>query len=49
MRQEAVVEVQDTDRDAAPVVGVDVPVELPTLADGSPMPVPGAHETREQR
>jgi hypothetical protein len=35
------VEVPETDRPAAPVVGVDVPVEEPTLADGSPLPVPG--------
>jgi hypothetical protein len=34
------VEVPETEREPAPVVGVDVPVELPTLADGSPFPVP---------
>lgn len=34
------VEVPETDRPPAPVVGVDIPVEPPLMPDGSPFPVP---------
>lgn len=39
-QETVMVEVPETDREPAPIVGVDVPVDPPTLADGSPMPVP---------
>lgn len=34
------VELPETERPPAPVVGVDIPVEETTLADGSPCPAP---------
>lgn len=34
------VEVPETDREPAPVVGVDVIPELPAMADGEPLPYP---------
>lgn len=34
--------VPETDRDPAPVVGVDVPPEPPVMADGEPFPEPVA-------
>ena len=39
-QETVMVEVPETDRPPAPVVGVDVPVEAPTMTDGSAMPVP---------
>lgn len=32
--------VPETDRDPAPVVGVDVPADEPVMADGDPFPEP---------
>lgn len=39
-QEPSMVEVPETDRDPAPVVGVDIPVQYPGMADGSPFPEP---------
>jgi hypothetical protein len=47
-QEPSMVEVPETDRDPAPVVGQDVLPEPLTMADGEPMPVPAEGDRRSE-